>query len=167
MSSLAWLDGARLSRQRAERGVEEGAVQPVPRSGGRLRHWRDLQGRAERLRRWCAGRPNEASPSALAHDCRRRSIRSAAAGVPVLVLNPLAWKRTGRGRGPTCRCRGPTADGVSVLDAQSRRAAVAGALEQTRRTNTYHLLVESKDVPSLGYEVLHVVPGKRGTSRAI
>ena len=31
----------------------------------------------------------------------------------------------------------------------------------TRKTNTYHLLFRAEDVPSLGYEVLHAVPGKR------
>jgi alpha-mannosidase len=29
------------------------------------------------------------------------------------------------------------------------------------RANTYRLLVKAKDVPSLGYAVLHVVPGKK------
>jgi alpha-mannosidase len=28
-------------------------------------------------------------------------------------------------------------------------------------TNTYHLMVQAKDVPSFGYELLHVVPGKK------
>ena len=30
-----------------------------------------------------------------------------------------------------------------------------------KTTGTYHLLIETKNVPSLGYEVLHVSPGER------
>ena len=37
-SSLAWLQGQRLSRRQAHRRVETGALQPVPRPRRRLRH---------------------------------------------------------------------------------------------------------------------------------
>jgi alpha-mannosidase len=40
-ASLAWLDGRRI-RERADGGLEEGAVQPVPRSGGGVGDWGDL-----------------------------------------------------------------------------------------------------------------------------
>ena len=30
-----------------------------------------------------------------------------------------------------------------------------------QKTNSFKLLVDVKDVPSLGYTVLHVVPGKK------
>ena len=49
-SSLAWLDGAKYPARRADRRLEEGALQPVPRPGRGLRHRGDLQGRAEGLR---------------------------------------------------------------------------------------------------------------------
>ena len=41
-SSLAWLVRREVSGGRADRGLEEGAVQPVPRSGGGVGDWRHL-----------------------------------------------------------------------------------------------------------------------------
>ena len=34
-------------------------------------------------------------------------------------------------------------------------------LEANPKTNTYKLLIEAKAVPSMGYEILHVVPGAK------
>ncbi len=80
------------------------------------------------------------------------------AGVPVLIFNPLAWRRSGTVK-VDVQMPGPTAD-VSVLDAKGA-VLPSDVLDKDASTNTFHLLVEAKDVPSLGYEVLHVVPGKR------
>ena len=41
-ASLAWLDGNKYPGSRADRGLEEGALQPVPRSRRGLRHRRHL-----------------------------------------------------------------------------------------------------------------------------
>jgi alpha-mannosidase len=81
-----------------------------------------------------------------------------AQGVPVLVFNPLAWQRSGD---VTVDVQMPTpTTEVSVLDA---RGAVlpSEALSKDASTSTFHLLVDARDVPSMGYEVLRVVPGKR------
>ncbi|HEY6445987.1 MAG TPA: glycoside hydrolase family 38 C-terminal domain-containing protein [Acidobacteriaceae bacterium] len=81
-----------------------------------------------------------------------------AAGVPVLVFNPLAWTRSGNA---TVDVQMPSATGdVSVLDA---RGAVlpSEVLAKNASTSTFHLLIDLHSVPSLGYEVLHVVPGHR------
>jgi len=81
-----------------------------------------------------------------------------AVGVPVLVFNPLAWRRSGDVK---VDVQMPTATSdVSVLDAKGA-VLPSDVLRKDASTNTFHLLVEAKDVPSLGYEVLHVVPGKR------
>jgi alpha-mannosidase len=82
-----------------------------------------------------------------------------AAGVPVLVFNPLAWERSGTVRADV-QMPAPAAGGVSVLDA-ANRVLPSKVLESDPKTNSYHLLVEVKDVPSLGYKVLHVVPGTK------
>ena len=58
-----------------------------------------------------------------------------------------------------CRCRAATAD-VAVLDSHGV-VLPSEVLRKDAETNTFHLLVEARDVPSLGYEVLHVVPGKQ------
>ena len=81
----------------------------------------------------------------------------AAQGVPVLVFNPLGWARSGN---VTVDVQMPaaTAD-VSVLDSHGA-VLPSEALSKDAATNTFHLLVEARDVPSMGYEVLRVVPGK-------
>jgi alpha-mannosidase len=79
-------------------------------------------------------------------------------GVPVLVFNPLAWARSGN---VTVDVQMPaTAADVSVVDARGT-VLPSDVLSKDAETSTFHLLVEARDVPSLGYEVLHVVPGKK------
>ena len=81
-----------------------------------------------------------------------------AAGVPVLVFNPLAWARSGD---VTVRVQMPAATtDVSVLDGRGV-VLPSTVLKKDAATTTFHLLVHAGDVPSMGYTVLHVVPGKR------
>jgi alpha-mannosidase len=79
--------------------------------------------------------------------------------VPVLVFNPLAWPRSGV---VTVDVQLPeaSANGVSVVDARGHTLP-ASVLSSDARTNTYKLLVDVKDVPSMGYEVLHVSAGTK------
>lgn len=85
-------------------------------------------------------------------------INTSGAGVPVLVFNPLAWQRNGL---VTVSVQMPRAETtVSVLDA-ANHVLPSEVLSSNPQTNSFKLLVDVKDAPSLGYEVLHVVPGKR------
>jgi alpha-mannosidase len=80
------------------------------------------------------------------------------AGVPVMVFNPLAWKRSGL---VTMDVQMPAAEeNVSVVDAKGR-ALPSEVMSKDAQTHTFKLLVDVKDAPSLGYEVVRVVPGKR------
>jgi len=81
------------------------------------------------------------------------------AGVPVIVYNPLAWERSGE---VTVDVQLPaaSANGVSVVDA-ANHVVPSQILEKDSKTNSYKLLVNTKDVPSLGYTLLHVVPGTK------
>jgi alpha-mannosidase len=83
----------------------------------------------------------------------------AAGDVPVLVFNPLAWERSGL-TPVDVEMPAAASGGVSVLD-KNNRVLPSEVLSSNSNTNTYHLLVQAKDIPSLGYEVLHVVAGKR------
>jgi alpha-mannosidase len=83
----------------------------------------------------------------------------AAGDVPVLVFNPLAWGRSGIVP-VDVEMPAAASGGVSVLD-KNNRVLPSEVLSSNSNTNTYHLLVQAKDLPSLGYEVLHVVPGKK------
>ena len=87
-------------------------------------------------------------------------INTRAAGtIPVLVFNPLAWARSGVF---TVDVQMPTAapNGISLLDTHGR-VLPTEILSRDKTTNMFHLLVEAKNVPSMGYEVLHAVPGRR------
>jgi alpha-mannosidase len=79
--------------------------------------------------------------------------------VPVLIFNPLGWQRAGLVQ-MDVQMPNPTATGVSVLDA-GNHLLPSQVLSRNAKTNTYHLLVEARNVPSLGYEVAYVIPGKR------
>ena len=80
------------------------------------------------------------------------------AGIPVFVFNPLAWERTGA---VEVDVQLPTVapGGVSVLDS-ANHVVPSQVLSKDDATHRYHLLVLSDKVPSLGYRVYHVVPGK-------
>lgn len=104
--------------------------------------------------RWAT---SEASTRAL--QAIQSRINTATAGdVPVLVFNPVGWKRSGV---VEVDVQMPAAvSQVSVLDSKDRLLA-SQILSLDSRTNRFRLLVRVQDVPSMGYEVLHVAPGKR------
>ena len=79
--------------------------------------------------------------------------------VPVLVFNPLAWERSGPVE-VSVQMPNAAPNGVSVLDAQGHALPVT-ELSKDGKTNSFKLLVQAKNVPSMGYEVLHVVPGAK------
>ena len=80
-------------------------------------------------------------------------------GVPVMVLNPLAWERSGTVTVDVQLTTAP-AGGVSVLDSMNH-VVPSQLLNSDAHTNTYSLLIKANDVPSLGYKVLHVVAGAK------
>ena len=83
---------------------------------------------------------------------------AAPGGVPVMVWNPLAWQRDDL---VTMDVQMPAkATAISVLDARGKALPVQ-ILSSRAETNSYHLLVKTNSVPSLGYQVLHVVPETR------
>jgi alpha-mannosidase len=100
---------------------------------------------------------NEISSKALKTVAAHIDTRSTQ-GVPVLVFNPLAWSRSGNVT-VDIQMPAPTPD-VSVLDAHGA-VLPSQLLSKDTATSAFHLLVDARDVPSMGYEVLKVVPGKR------
>jgi alpha-mannosidase len=102
---------------------------------------------------------NEASANALHTLAARVNTKSAIpGGVPVMVWNPLAWQRDDL---VTLDVQMPAKTAVvSVLDAGGK-ALPMQIISSKPETNTFHLLVRAREVPSLGYQVLQVVPGSR------
>jgi alpha-mannosidase len=104
--------------------------------------------------RWAT---REASSTAL-HVLDAR-IDTRGSGQPLIVWNPLGWNRGGM---VDVSVQMPEAEpgGVSVLDA-GNHVLPSEILASEPQTNTFRLLIQARDVPSLGYTVLHVVPGKK------
>ena len=105
--------------------------------------------------RWATNEISQKALKTLAADVNTQ----VASGVPVLVFNPLAWERSGMVT-VDVQMPAPVAGGVTVLDA-ANRVVPSKVLESDAKTNSYRLLVAARDVPSLGYKVLHVVPGAK------
>ena len=83
--------------------------------------------------------------------------RAPSHAVPVLVMNPLAWQRTDLVT-MNVQMPAPSNGDLSVLNAQGQPQPFQ-VVSKNPDLNTYQLLTEAKNVPSLGYEVLHVAPG--------
>lgn len=81
------------------------------------------------------------------------------AGVPVVVFNLLSWERSGPVK---IQVQMPSASsaGITVLD-EKGRVVPSEILAHDDKTHTYQLMVYPSAVPSMGYKVLHVVPGTR------
>ncbi len=81
------------------------------------------------------------------------------AGVPILIWNPLSWNRSDV---VEAKVQMPQAEpnGITVLDAEGK-PVLTQILSEDATTHTYRLLLEPKEVPSIGYTVLHAVPGSR------
>lgn len=101
---------------------------------------------------------NEATSNAL-HELDSHVDTSTHPGVPIIVWNPLSWSRTDV---VSVSVQMPQAEpnGISVLDADNEPVLMQ-LLSKDEQTNTYHLLLRPKSVPSVGYTVLHAVPGER------
>jgi alpha-mannosidase len=99
---------------------------------------------------------NDATSSALRTLSAEIDTRSNS-GTPVLVWNPLAWKRTDLVRFDVQLPAKPSSS-FTVLDSRGK-PLVSQVLSSNPETNSYRLLVKAQDVPSLGYTVLHVAPG--------
>src|ERR1700728_5038571 len=101
--------------------------------------------------RWAT---NEISSSAL-NTLAAHVNTSAAGGIPVFVVNPLPWRRSGLA---TFEVEMPSAIEVatSVVDAQGH-VLPSEVLGTDLATHTYRMLVDVKNVPSMGYTILHVI----------
>jgi len=98
----------------------------------------------------------EISTNALKAISSRVNTSGPIGGVPVMVVNPLAWSRTDLA---TFDVQFPAKvpGGISVVDSSGKDVPFQ-LLSKDATTQSYHLLVELKNVPSLGYQVLHIVP---------
>ncbi len=80
-------------------------------------------------------------------------------GVPVLIFNSLAWPRSAI---VTLKVTipEPVAGDVYVVDAQ-QNVLPSQIVSRRAETNSAELLVQSPEIPSLGYALVHVLAGQR------
>ena len=152
-SSLAWLDGhpyPATELNDAWKKVLFNQFHDLAAGSGIGIIYQDAQRDYDQVR-WAT---QEVSSKALGTIQARIDTREAGA-VPVVVFNPLGWQRSGLVK-VDVQMPSATANGISVLDAKGG-VLPAEVISSDAQTNTYHLLVEVPSVPSLGYEVLHVV----------
>jgi alpha-mannosidase len=155
-ASLAWLDGdaypgAELTD--AWQKITFNDFHDLAAGSGIAVIYRDAQKDFNDVR-W---ETNEISHKAL-HTVAVRIDTRVAAGVPVLVFNPLGWRRSGNVE-VDVQMPGPATE-VSVLDAQGA-VLPSTIVSKDEKTNTFHLMVEARNIPAMGYEVLRAVPGTR------
>lgn len=113
--------------------------------------YKDAQNDYDQVR-WAT---NDVTQTALTEIDRHIDTR-VSSGVPLIVRNPLGWVRTDL---VTATVQLPYSDvnGPSVLDTDNKTLPVQ-VLSRDDEAHLYHLLIQAKDVPSLGYKVLRVVP---------
>ncbi|MBV8438303.1 MAG: alpha-mannosidase [Silvibacterium sp.] len=156
LASLAWLDGKTYPSDEltdAWKKITFNDFHDLGAGSGIGIIYKEAQQDYDRVR-WAT---NEISAAAMKTIAARINT-SGGQGIPVLVFNPLAWERSGL---VTVGVQLPdTADSVSVLDSEGH-VVPSQVLSSDPGTHSFRLLIEAQHVPSLGYEVLHVVPEAR------
>ncbi len=155
-ASLAWLDGNAYPGEELTdvwKKITFNQFHDLAAGSGIGVIYKDAQRDYDQVR-WAT---QEISSKALKTIAAQADTRVARA-VPIFVFNPLGWDRSGI---VTVDVQMPSATKhISVLDSRGR-VLPSEVLSNDPKTNTFHLAVDAKDVPSVGYEVLHAVPVKR------
>jgi alpha-mannosidase len=157
-SSLAWLSGTPYPAEElteAWKKVLFNQFHDLAAGSGIAVIYRDAQKDYDDVRL----ATDEATSNALHTIQASVDTHTTADSVPLLVFNPLAWQRDGLVEADV-EMRAPSVSGVSVYDSHDRLLP-SEVLSSNKATGTYHLLIEAKDVPSVGYELLHASPGAR------
>jgi len=153
-SSLAWLSGVqypRIELNEAWKKVLFNQFHDLAAGSGIADIYKDAQRDYDFVRLQAEHLTNAALGTVASQiDTRGR-------GVPVVVVNPLAWERTDLVSIPVEMPEAEKGE-LSVLNSKGEPVAFQ-VLSHDSTLHTYQLLTEVKKVPSLGYEVLHVVPG--------
>jgi len=156
-SSLAWLDGLPYPGDTLADGWKKvvfNQFHDLAAGSGIGTIYKDAQEEYDQVRLAMEGASANALSRIQASINTRAQITSGS--VPVLIFNPLAWQRSGLVETDVQMPAKP-ATGISVVDAKGR-VLPSLILASNEATNSYHLLIRAEDVPSLGYEVVRVVP---------
>ena len=152
-ASLAWLGGRPYPADElndAWKKIVFNGFHDVAAGSGAAPVYKDAARDFEQVS-WATGEISSAALGAIAGRVDTR----VSGGVAVLVFNPLAWDRSGLvDVDVQLPAAGP---GIAVLDAHGASLPfIVQSRDET--THSYHLLVASGPIPSLGYSVLRIVP---------
>ena len=157
LASLAWLDGKKYPGDElteAWKKITFNDFHDLAAGSGIGIIYKEAQKDFDDVR-WATNEISQASIKTLGAEINTQ----VPGGVPLLVMNPLAWERGG----PVTvdvQLPTPASGGISVLD-PSGHVVPSQVLKSDAKTNTYSLLILPGEVPSLGYKVLHVVAGTK------
>ena len=157
LASLAWLEGKPYPHAEftdAWKKIAFNGFHDLAAGSGIGIIYKEAQSEFDQVR-WAT---NEISTNAL-HTLAAGINTKAAGEVPILVFNPLAWSHSGITTA-TVQLPSPSSNGISVLDTHNN-VVPSSIVESDPKTNTYKILIATKDVPSLGYQVLHVAAGTK------
>jgi len=155
-ASLAWLDGNSYPQGEladAWKKITFNQFHDLAAGSGIGVIYKDAQSDYDQVH-WAASEVSSKALNTLAAEVDTKS----AGDIPVMVFNPLAWKRSGLAE-VKVQLAAPSQNGVTVLDS-ANHIVPSAVLKSDQRTGTYQLLIRA-DVPSLGYRVLHIVPGQK------
>ena len=156
-ASLAWLDGDAYPGAQLDDAwklVLFNEFHDLAAGTGIADIYRDAHKDFQQVR-WSANQVSSKALDTIESEVDTRT----ATGVPVVVFNPLAWERSGLVK-VDVQMPAPAKDGVSVVDPHNRPVP-SEVVSADKKTGMYQLLIKAPHVPSLGYEVLHVVPEPR------
>jgi alpha-mannosidase len=154
-SSLAWLEGdayPQMELTEAWKKVLFNQFHDLAAGSGIGQIYRDAQRDYDSVRLTSEHASNQALRT-LQSEIDTRSIKR---GVPVVVMNPLGWERTDLAS-IHVQLPEPVKGPVFVVNAEGEPQP-SQILSKNPSNNTYELLTEAKNVPSIGYRVLFVVP---------
>jgi alpha-mannosidase len=154
-SSLAWLSGSAYPNDSLTEGWHKvlfNQFHDLAAGSGIGVIYKDSQRDYDQVQ-WSTNEITENSLRTIFADVNTNTL---AGGAPVAIVNPLAWARTDLAT-VDVQLPSPPKNGLAVVDAAGKPLPFQ-VISKSSSRNSYRLLVEVKDVPSLGYEVVRVLP---------
>ncbi|HET9087231.1 MAG TPA: glycoside hydrolase family 38 C-terminal domain-containing protein [Acidobacteriaceae bacterium] len=160
-SSLAWLGGATYPGDKLTEGwklVSFNGFHDLAAGSGIGVIYKDAQKQFDVVH-WTANDATRRALRGIDSQINTTGKGDAKAGVPIIVWNTMSWGRTDVVEAHV-QMPQPTPNGISVLDPDGT-VVPAQVLAHDPTSNSYRLLLEPRQVPSVGYVVLHAIAGKR------
>ena len=149
------------------RRLEEGALQPVPRSGGGSGIgviYKDAQKDYDVVR-WSTNEIDAGALGTVAERIDTTGAKKRLQGTPVVVFNPLAWTRDGAVTVKIpipASARSVTAcDDTMMTDSYPAPCLSTHIVARDREQGTAEVSVETWEVPAFGFRTIHLSPDAR------